>query len=86
MVVCLMRRALITLELPSRELAQIVYSSISPELKTQPSPHVRATATLKGKYITFLFEAKSTAGVRALINSYLRWVDMVLKLIQELEV
>lgn len=80
------RRAFITLELPSPEIAHLLYNAIRPELESQPSPHAKAAAMLKGKYITFLFEAKSAAGIRALINSYLRWADMILKLAYELEV
>lgn len=81
-----MKRVIVAIELPSGSLAELIYKSIRPEIESQPSSSARATAIFKGRYITFVFEARSAAGVRALVNSYLRWVDMILKLAERLEV
>lgn len=63
----------IQIETSSVKLARTIYQALKPELHASNSLGSRVEIQVKENSITFHFEARSTAVLRALINSYLRW-------------
>lgn len=66
------------INLPSSNLARTIYCSLKPELdaKTQ--------ITVEDNVITLSFKANTIATLRALTNSYLRWISTIRKTIDVL--
>ena len=61
----------IEINLPSVELAKTIYHSLKPE------SNARCKITIKDGTLILDFKAKTTATLRALTNSYLRWIILV---------
>ena len=67
------RVADIQIEASSAKLVRTIHQALKPELHASNSLGSRVKIQIKENSITFYFEARSTAILRALINSYLRW-------------
>lgn len=65
--------ATISVELPSRELAEAILRALKPELRASSSRGSRVQMRVEGNSMTLRLEARSVATMRALVNSYLRW-------------
>lgn len=61
----------INIALPSANLAETVYRALKPELD------VKAQMTVEDSFITLNLEADTISTLRALTNSYLRWIATV---------
>ena len=64
----------IEINLPSPELAETVYLSLKPEL------NAKVGITVEECFLTLKIRADTIPSLRALANSYLRWVDVVCKI------
>lgn len=71
------RRITITLNLPSPALAAIVFKALHPEVSASGGSGSSVQIHVAENLVTLCFSARSTATMRALINSYLRWVMMI---------
>lgn len=72
------RNATITLDFPSKALAEMVLDALQPE--TRKPATSRSTVHLFEDYpekLTLRVEAKDTPAMRATVNSYLRWIALV---------
>lgn len=64
----------LVIEVEDEELAENLYRIILPEVKTTKSRSTKVSMRREGKSLCFHVEAKTTAGLRAILNSYLRWI------------
>ncbi len=67
----------VRLNFPSERRLEIVLSALRPETKTPPSFRSRVKVEGVGTTLTLSFEASDTSALRAAVNSYLRWVNLV---------
>jgi len=59
------------------ELANVVYKALQPELAVSRAFGSKVQISAKDNLLSLGFHAQSTATIRALINSYLRWIMMI---------
>ena len=78
-----MAEAKFRLDLNSKDLAQVVFKALKPEVESQPSPRVVVDLKLDGRFIIIELKADSTAALRAAVNSYLRWVSAISRSLSE---
>jgi len=71
------RRIIITLNMRSPALAAVVSKAFQPEVSTSLASGSSVQISVAENLLTLCFYAQSTAMMRALINSYLRWVMMI---------
>jgi tRNA threonylcarbamoyladenosine modification (KEOPS) complex Pcc1 subunit len=71
------RRITITLNLPSPAEAAIVFKAFQPEVAASRGIGSSVQMNVADNLVTLCFSARSTATLRALLNSYLRWVMMI---------
>lgn len=71
------RRIIITLNMHSPALAAVVSKAFQPEVSVSRASGSSVQITVAENLLTMCFETQSTATMRALINSYLRWVKMI---------
>jgi len=67
------RSANIHIETSSVKLIKTIYQALKPELHASNYLGSQVILQIKDSSITLFFEVRSTAVLRALINSYLRW-------------
>jgi len=77
--------AVISIVLPSHVESTLIYESIKPETESAPTSRSKVEITKEGKKITFLFEASDTTALRAAVNSYLRWVMLIVHTLNKLK-
>ncbi|MCX8181638.1 MAG: KEOPS complex subunit Pcc1 [Candidatus Methanomethyliaceae archaeon] len=54
--------------------AENLYKILLPEVKTTKTKHSRISIRRENGVLYLDFETKTVAGLRALLNSYLRWI------------
>jgi tRNA threonylcarbamoyladenosine modification (KEOPS) complex Pcc1 subunit len=66
--------AIIQLHNSSSKIAQTIHQALIPEIATSNLGDVHVTVQKMDNLLLFHFNSKNSATLRALINSYLRWV------------
>lgn len=77
--------AVIRLSFPSESLAEIVLKALTPEVRKFPSMRSRASLEKENTYLTLRIEAKDTVALRAAVNSYLRWTNSIVTVLETLK-
>ena len=67
--------------LESEILAEQIYEALLPEINEEIK-HTRAKCMPDGKLLKMVIEAEDIAGLRAAINSYLRWIDCEIRILE----
>lgn len=70
-------RAIVRLNFPSEDHLDVVLKALKPEIEKPLTSRSRVNIKGEGKVLTLIFEAQDTSALRALTNSYLRWVALV---------
>jgi tRNA threonylcarbamoyladenosine modification (KEOPS) complex Pcc1 subunit len=63
------------------DLAKKLYKAILPEVSTTKSKASKVSIHLKDGTLHMEIEAATVAGVRALLNSYIRWITTSLEVV-----
>ena len=71
------RRITITVHMPSSEVANLISQALQPETAVSRASGSRVQIRVQDNLLSLGFYAQSTATIRALINSYLRWIMMI---------
>ncbi len=66
-------------EIKIEKNANIIYNA----LRHEEAPRCRIKFELKGDRLIIKIEAKNISNLRAALNSFLRWIDMIEKLLQK---
>ncbi|MEM3041010.1 MAG: KEOPS complex subunit Pcc1 [Nitrososphaerota archaeon] len=69
--------AIIKLRFPSEEEPRIIERALKPEAKSSPRHRSRTRVTCKDENLTLEFEAEDTTALRASVNSYLSWLQLL---------
>jgi len=74
----------ITVSIPFRDenIALIVYQSILPETMNRKSARGQVKAEIRSNKIILTFYSKKTTIIRALWNSYIRWILSIIKILE----
>ncbi len=62
------------ISIPSRKKAQSVYAALYPETRATFGPRSNVSIKLCGERLFVTLLAEDTTALRAIINSYLRWI------------
>ncbi len=74
----------ITVEIPfkSENIALIIYQSILPEVTNRKLARGQVKAKIKNNKIILAFYSRKTTIIRALWNSYIRWILSITKVLE----
>jgi len=70
-------RAVVRLRFQSEDHLDVVLKALKPETEKPLTSRSRVHIRGEGKVLTLVFEARDTSALRAVTNSYLRWVALV---------
>ncbi len=78
-------KAEIRFKFPSKRALETVRNSLLPEVN-KPNPN-RARVNLFGedRVLTLLVEADDTVALRSALNTYLRWINSMVKVVETLD-
>ncbi len=69
------------IDLKNPALAEKFYISLLPEVKTTKSKTATVSITRQDAMLTIKIEASTVASLRALLNSYIRWISTSLEVV-----
>lgn len=70
-------RAVARLRFQSKDHLEIALNALKPETEKPLTSRSRVQISGEGKVLTLIFEARDTSALRAVTNSYLRWIALV---------
>ncbi len=65
---------LLELDFPDERVAESIYKALDVEIKSSSGRKANLFAELKGKYISIRIASTTSSSMRAITNSYLRWI------------
>ena len=71
----------LSIHLDEEVLAEDLLRAITPELTTMKSRGSKASMRVEGSDVVLQIEAPTVASLRALLNSYIRWVSTSLDIV-----
>ena len=77
--------AAVKFEFESERVLETVYNALKPETVSAPTKRSKAHIKVDGKTLTLRFEARDTTALRAALNSYLRWIRLIVEVLDFLE-
>lgn len=78
-----MHTADFTLQFDNSETAKIIHTSLQPEL-SKKIPQTKITVNQSENILTITINAQTTPVLRAAINSYSRWIQTALNVVQQI--
>ncbi len=75
---------LLELDFPSEEIAESIYKALEVEMKSTKGKKADLESHLKGKYISIRIASQTSSSMRAVANSYLRWIYSINETLNEL--
>jgi tRNA threonylcarbamoyladenosine modification (KEOPS) complex Pcc1 subunit len=75
--------ATITIELDEKML-KVIDTALTPETDTPSSDRSETSVTVKDNQLVIQTHASDTSALRAALNSYLRWVDGIQNIIEDI--
>ena len=72
----------VNIEVPSKNELQVVMQALEPETKLTSSSRSKVSLSTEGNKLILYLEAKDSSAMRAAVNSYLRLIDVAMKLQQ----
>ncbi len=70
-------RAVVRLRFQSEDHLSVALKALKPETEKPLTSRSRVQIRGEGKVLTLIFEARDTSALRAVTNSYLRWIALV---------
>lgn len=77
--------ATVKFEFKSERILKTVFNALKPETLSVPTRRSKAHIEVDGKTLTLKFKAKDTTALRAALNSYLRWIRLIVEILGFLE-
>jgi tRNA threonylcarbamoyladenosine modification (KEOPS) complex Pcc1 subunit len=69
--------AVVEIHFPSKQEAETVFKSLLPEIMISKPRRSNVDSLLEGKVLILKVDAKDTTALRAVSNSYLRWIATI---------
>lgn len=70
-------RAVVRLMFRSEDHLRVALKALKPETEKPLTSRSRVQIRGEGKFLTLILEARDTSALRAVTNSYLRWIALV---------
>jgi KEOPS complex subunit Pcc1 len=77
--------AALRVNLPSEKMSETIQKALEPETKTSITYRSKVRLGHEGKTVALFFEAEDTTALRASINSYLSWLQLLWDLCNSLQ-
>ncbi|RLI22701.1 hypothetical protein DRO54_00545 [Candidatus Bathyarchaeota archaeon] len=77
--------ATVKFEFDSEQTLETVFNALKPETLSAPTERSRAHIEVDGKNLILKFEARDSTALRAALNSYLRWIKLIIEILVFLE-
>ncbi len=78
-------RGKIILNVANSQMADVIYASLLPETQDQPSYRSRSSIERSDKQVILAVEARDLASFRAAMNSYLRLIHVLVRVLSEID-
>ena len=78
--------ALVKLKFPSEKEARIFWEALKPETESPATPRSHVRIEQEGSLLILHFEANDTTALRASLNSYLSWLNLLKNVHETLEI
>ena len=73
-------QVVVNIEVPSEKDLQVIMQALEPETKLTSSNRSKVSLSTEGNKLILHLEAKDSSAMRAAVNSYLRLIDVAMKL------
>jgi tRNA threonylcarbamoyladenosine modification (KEOPS) complex Pcc1 subunit len=73
-------QVVVNIEVPSEKDLQVIMQALEPEIKLTSSSRSKVSLSTEGNKLILHLEAKDSSAMRAAVNSYLRLIDVAMKL------
>jgi KEOPS complex subunit Pcc1 len=77
--------ARVVVPVPDERSLRVVLQALRPEVSARVTPRSRVSLAERDGAILLIVKAKDTVALRASVNSYLRWIRAVLRVLRVLE-
>lgn len=78
-------KAIVRLKFRSEQFLKIVKEALTPEIKMRAPKRSKTSLEKSDDFLILFVEAKDTVALRATLNSYLRWINSVINVLETLE-
>jgi len=78
-------KAIVRLKFPSEKHLQTAFSALEPETQKAATVRSRAGLSVTGDFLVLTVQASDTVALRAAMNSYLRWIESAMDVMELLE-
>lgn len=78
-------KAEILIKFPSKRELETVRNSLLPEVNKPNSSRARVNLFSEDRVLTLFVEADDTVALRSASNTYLRWINSMMKVVETLE-
>ncbi len=75
----------IILNVANPQIADVIYASLLPETQNQPSYRSRSSIEKSNEKVILAVEARDLASFRAAMNSYLRLIHVLVRVLSEID-
>lgn len=79
-----LRKIVVEIPFKDENTALVVYQSILPEVMDREAVRGRVKMKIRGNNVILIFYSRRTTIVRALWNSYIRWIMSIIKVLEVL--
>lgn len=77
--------AVVRLRLPSEKHLEIVLRTLEPEVGRPATTRSKANLEREGTFLVLKVKAKDTVALRTALNTYLRWMNLILDVLKILQ-
>ncbi len=78
-------RAVVRMKIQSDKKLKTLFEALRPETVRSLSPRSRVSMKLENSTLILEFEAQDTSALRASMNSYLRWINSMSKVLESID-
>lgn len=78
-------KATVRLKFPSEKYLEMIAKALAPETEKPATSRSKIHMEKDGEFLVLKAEARDTVALRAALNTYLRWVNSAVKVLETLE-
>lgn len=68
-----------------KRLLETISEALKPEMEKPPTFRLKGTLKVEDDFLVLNVEAKDTVALRAALNAYLRWINLIANILERLE-
>ncbi|MDD3791588.1 MAG: KEOPS complex subunit Pcc1 [Candidatus Bathyarchaeota archaeon] len=78
-------KATIKIKFSSEKQIRSLFNAITPETEKPPTKRARVKLENDGLFVVLLVESDDTIALRATLNSYLRWINSIVNVLEVID-